>query len=762
MFKLSNTRALMLAILCFSFAYRLVLMLWATYPPGADIGLHESVINSISGHGNVDFLYNAYQMGGGLSLTFPGYHIFVSYIILMTGIPDYLAHSLVVSLFSTLVVGIAFLVTRRLWGVSSAFIVAFLVAISRFDIEMLLWGGYPNVVTLALIPLVFYLYLQRERFSLFPFFSATTLLVGALFLTHSLSAVIFVSLTFILVIFVLLHRKIEMGLRQLALWVLPIFTGAVIVSPFLVQAVPAYLGANSETFTGGVADLRLATLSTRLLPAEFVTPLFLCVVFFFLFSKEYKGKFLTVSSMLLTLWIVVPMLFTQGYLVGVYTDYNRFLYFVLFPLFILIGIGINHIARLLGDVTHTYLFSARDKPQMWKELKELEARLKPRLTRKNLYSGYLLGILLFMFLLVPLVVTPWEGTTVQGFYQVMTNPGFDTIQWAKNNTPPGSVFVSDALYGWWLGGFAERPTLSAVDPQYLTLSREFAPAQVAKDLLDTDYVIDNGLIQVREDGGYISRHNPMFLAKLNWTYFPYPFFNFVNGETVIGLRNGTKTESLDLTQLPVMNMHMETTSDEASIFVSKGDDSLNYTQILTVYKGVRFVEMSVTLESSEDVSVYEIQFLLQTKGTLVDRGKTIGFLDLDAKVLGQLIFVDKQPQIHSGPEILYILDGGAKETIQLSVGVYSISDDLSIYQNPEKKANFINGLLDENLNSYQSKITDLPFDVFNYKTELIDWNISYITCRESDVLPKFFGDPSFCTIFINNNVAVFKVRNNFS
>ena len=37
----------------------------------------------------------------------------------------------------------------------------------------------------------------------------------------------------------------------------------------------------------------------------------------------------------------------------------------------------------------------------------------------------------------------------------MDNPGYQAIQWAKQNTPPGSVFVSDALYGWWLGGFAE-------------------------------------------------------------------------------------------------------------------------------------------------------------------------------------------------------------------------------------------------------------------------------------------------------------------
>src|SRR4030067_1719583 len=101
MSRSSRKYLLLFLILAFAFGYRAMLMLWADSPPGADIGLHNSVIHSITGSGNTDFLWNNYQMGGGSSLTFPGYHIFVSYIIFMTGMPDYLAHSLVVSFFSS-------------------------------------------------------------------------------------------------------------------------------------------------------------------------------------------------------------------------------------------------------------------------------------------------------------------------------------------------------------------------------------------------------------------------------------------------------------------------------------------------------------------------------------------------------------------------------------------------------------------------------------------------------------------------------------
>jgi hypothetical protein len=169
MLKANRKYLLLFFIFAFSFIYRMLLMLWSNYPPGADIGLHNSVINSITGSGNANFMHNFYQMGGGISLTFPGYHIVASSIILMTGLPDVMAHIVIVALFSSLIVLSAFLITKSIWSEPAGYLVAFLVAISRFDIEMTLWGGYPNVITLLLIPLTFYLYLQKDRFSLTPF-----------------------------------------------------------------------------------------------------------------------------------------------------------------------------------------------------------------------------------------------------------------------------------------------------------------------------------------------------------------------------------------------------------------------------------------------------------------------------------------------------------------------------------------------------------------------------------------------------------------
>lgn len=197
-----NTQLLLLfCIVAFSFIYRVTLILLQTFPPGSDIGLHNSIVHSITQSGNTNFLWNYYHMGGGSSDTFPGYHIFVSYVILLTGMSDYVAHALVVSVFSSILVPVAFLITRKVWNDSAALIVAFLVAVSRYDIEMAMWGGYPNVITLTLIPLTFYLFLEKDRFSQLPFLAAASLISAAIFLTHSLSAVLFTAVTLATVFF---------------------------------------------------------------------------------------------------------------------------------------------------------------------------------------------------------------------------------------------------------------------------------------------------------------------------------------------------------------------------------------------------------------------------------------------------------------------------------------------------------------------------------------------------------------------------------
>jgi hypothetical protein len=262
------------------------------------------------------------------------------------------------------------------------------------------------------------------------------------------------------------------------------------------------------------------------------------------------------------MWLFVPLILTQGYIVGFYIDYNRFLYFLILPAIIFIAVLIEYGANFFARIITTYRALIRQTLQTTKKVgNEKIARLSAALTNKRLYSLFVIFFLLFSFLALPIFMGPIYnvGETIQSFYQVMNNPEWDAIQWAKTSTPTNSVFVSDALYGWWFSGFAQRRTISAVDPQYLSIDEEFNKTQFARSLLDTNFLIDNNLTQVREDG-YIARHNPEILANLNWTYFPFSFFTFQSSQTQISYEINGDGQSVNLDELALKNMQMENDS----------------------------------------------------------------------------------------------------------------------------------------------------------------------------------------------------------
>jgi hypothetical protein len=789
MLKANRTTLLLLLIFAFSFVYRLILMLLEGYPPGADIGLHNSVIYSITGSGNVNFFWNLYHMGSGISLTFPGYHIFTSSVILLTGMPEYVAHAVVVSLFSSLLVLVAFLITKRVWSEPAAYIVAFLAAISRFDIEMLMWGGYPNVVTLLLIPLTFYLYLQKDRFSTVPFLASTSILVSTIFLTHSLSAAIFVSITVLIVLFIFAKPKLFGTNRKTGFfWLLPIVLGAVLILPFIIQAVPAYLNSNSyldRNASDPVSSnaIKLATIATRMLPLELVLPLFGAIAGFLVFSKYYKGRFLSLPIFLLCMWLFIPLILSQSYLVGFPIDYNRFLYFLILPLIIFIAVLIDHGATFFAYITVNYRKLSKQIQQINSVSNKKITQLAAALTQRNIYAGFILLFLMFSFVGLPIFMGPIYngGQQIQSFYQVMNDPGWNAIQWIRNNTPTNSVFVSDAYYGWWLGGFAQRRTYSAVDPQYLTINQEYNKTLFARNLLDTDYLIDNGFFQVREDGGYTDRHNPEFLAHIRNEYFPYAFFNFDNQQTIVTLKNGNNVELYNLSRLNVEDMHLESTYNSESIVVTHGNELFNFTQTVTVYSAADsassemtkyFANMTENIwTDNPSVTLESLQMFLPTKGTLApiisNDYSYMGLVDTGMKTIGQLIFpnVQSRPDYITYPrkaqyspiDIFYTLDEKKKVELNYSMGVYQYTDD---------QAGNFEELVAGNTQTYISEIqTFIPppkvetnFYVFDYQKSILDWNVSYLAVRDFEQIPKFVKDPTFNLVFISSEVAIFKVK----
>jgi hypothetical protein len=136
-------------------------------------------------------------------------------------------------------------------------------------------------------------------------------------------------------------------------------------------------------------------------------------------------------------------------------------------------------------------------------------------------------------------------------------------------------------------------------------------------------------------------------------------------------------------------------------------------------------------------------------------------LDIGAKECGQLVFVENQPQISSfnseNPcvtELSYNLQGKTTAEIQILVGIYQVSE--TDIQNQAS----LNQTLNNNVQTAQKPTAALPMTTFDYQAAIQANSISYIANRDFEVNSKFANDPTFNLVFINNEVAIFKVKAN--
>jgi hypothetical protein len=173
--------------------------------------------------------------------------------------------------------------------------------------------------------------------------------------------------------------------------------------------------------------------------------------------------------------------------------------------------------------------------------------------------------------------------------------------------------------------------------------------------------------------------------------------------------------------------------------------------------------------AADNVSMGWIDFTVNSNGEVIDlQNNTIALLDEGVKAFSQLIFNKEQPNVimvnRENPCIFtldYNLQGKAQVEINMALSAYSVSDDPKIYQSQEETDQYFKNITINNLNLYKNPIPDSPYiDVFDYQTALNDpsFNISYVACRDSEIIPKFANDPAFSLVFINDEVAIFTVK----
>ncbi|MCW4001332.1 MAG: hypothetical protein NWE93_13945 [Candidatus Bathyarchaeota archaeon] len=733
---------LLLVVAAAGFLYRFALTTMNTYPPGADIGLHESVINSILSP-QTSFFHNYYHMGGGVSATNPGYHIFTAFIIALSGAPDYLAQAAVASLFSALMILAAFLLIKTAWGESAGLVAAVLVAFSASDLIMLDWAGYPNIVALTLIPILFYFFLQPTRLALKGTLAAASILASALFLTHLFSAIVFSAITVLTLLLSLIFSRKGLAPKKTLLWLVPIILGALLVAPYLINTLPVYFGSQGA-ITGSAAVNQQAVVETRVPPVLIVSLAIIPLFLFPVISKLRSGRYFTLPTLLFLSAVLVPLAATQSYLAGVFLDYQRFLYFLALPVMACLALVILWVANNTEKIVN-------------KKIRGLSTgKLKTAAT----------VVLVAVCLLTPLFALPWtpwrqesSGISQANFFQFMTPAKYAAIQWAAANTSEASIFVADANYGWWLSGFAKRPTFSAVDPQYLILQREFEPAQVASNLLQADYLVDNGLLQVEQAGSLANGSTHDIYAILNSSYVHPKVFSLNDTQISLLYRSSGAPSEVKLGDFNQSCTRVIGEGNSASFVITRGNSEFNVTEEITINRGVRFAKVSFIFQSLNDAEFDWLRIPFLARGEVRQCANSIGIVDNSLHQINQIVF----PSARLGSdvwlqensafyELVYSLQGGCTAEVSFYVGIYPISETQG------EDAAILNGLIESYSRTYINNVADLPLTCFDYQVALKKYNISYVALTDLSLLPRFADDPTYSLAFRNSEVAIFKVK----
>ncbi|MGB9841502.1 MAG: hypothetical protein ACPLKZ_02130 [Candidatus Bathyarchaeales archaeon] len=751
MVEKTSVSKLLILIFVFSLTYRLLLLTHYNFPPGSDIGLHESMVNSIAFE-KTDFFWNPYHMGGEPTATNPGYHIFVAFIRAFTGIPDYLSHVLVASFFSALGVFCAFLVTKRFWSSSASMVAAFLVVFSAGDIEMLCWGGYPNLITLLLISIVFYFYLQPKKFSYYSYFPAVSLLVSAIYLTHIFSAFVFSAIVFlVLILCSIFHKQVGLARNYVVFWLVPLIIGILIVSPYLVKIFPVYFGSSGAIINAPL-ETREALFWTRRVPVEYLVIAFSAVLLFFALSKRYTGKYLTISAILFAAWIITPAIFTQSYLFGLYLDYRRFVYFFVFPVIICLS--------LVVEVLYHKLLHFKD---IMRNKSSRKSDICGRDAPESIGSRSLLSksghILLITFLLMVSILfasfltAPNAGFEKASFYQFMTEQKFDAIQWIKANTPADAVLVANAEYGWWISGFAKRPTLSAVDPQYLILTHELEPAAAARNLLRSKYFIDNEILRV-EYGAKRSEGNFEFFTKLGGLPSLYQFFTLRDKNIDLLYRNSNVSLHLDVAELYITSKEVTNGSGWAAIKIIRENQEFIFRESITIYSGIRFLKISLEVQNKNSEVVLDwlsVPFL--SNGVMVRYDSGVAFVDQSAHALNQLLFVEEKMgekiRLYENTDSYVIvknLEGQSKANMDFFIGSSLLLDD--------KNQDYIYSVIRINSKICFDNIGNTRITLFDYRDILKIWDISYVVLTSNEHAEHLINDACFDIVYKNSEVII--------
>ncbi|MCI4330361.1 MAG: hypothetical protein L3K19_00740 [Thermoplasmata archaeon] len=533
-------------------------------PPGVDPGHWLSISYGYVGLPNAPDPTD--QMLFYSPLLFP----FLGGLVLLTGNPLVAADVFAIGLFVLYGLSVAHLARRFLVSGPLQVALVGLAVLSGPTIQMLFWGGYPNLLGFVLI--------NEALIALLAFVRAGRTVDGALFyallaltyLAHDLSFVVLMATVGMAGLYLLLLRRIHPRFLLRPVNLLGALGLALVVGGYselttrLGIGHADYVGANpSAYYIDQVGELFAPLAHAPLLapagPSVYLDPVATAVLLAVaplvglvaLLGVQHAvpgrvDRRITIAAAWLAAALTVPGI---GYLAHVDTDYTRFLYFLPLPFFLvtLAAVERAYVRELVPGPERSPPDPAvpGGSPARW---------VRPKLDRNRVnataMAGFIVALALgmvFATVTVPVI----EGNELASTATAHDVPFLQAMQWLKDNRTAGSVLTVPSTARW-TEALTDRDAYT-VGPVWLLFAPfQIVNAQEAYWALTSQEVLLNSQAGLSFSGFAtpVMSQGPMYTAYAHG--LPFPVVRLLPGSFEVNATgvNGTHTYGLSGGVLP--------------------------------------------------------------------------------------------------------------------------------------------------------------------------------------------------------------------
>jgi hypothetical protein len=460
-----------------------------------------------------------------------------------------------------------FLLAKRIFRSDATGLAAALLSgTSPLFYETIGWGGYPNLLGYAILPITFYFILGTVEKAPRRNVILTGLFVTITVFSHNLTAIVFLGILGLWLVLVLISKAFP---NVSSLRIKPNFAAiffSIVVLLSVLSFISLSTGGPQYNFFNEAAFYKRRVSFDDLVwvlrnPVSGALLILLSAISFVVL-RVTRGKDAEPYILAMASWILAPILMTQTYLLGVAIDYKRVFFYAVQPTLIM---AMGPLA-LIG--------------QLFKNMKTVIPPFSfPKIARAA--TGVLPAALLIVLSLSSLVLEVNTGLShvgvVNDYYSNQDPYGdkekLEALDWIRNRTPSDAVFVAEEHFARWTEGYASRRVLMYTPVEYLFFEGEIERSIAAKTLLESRLELRSDLVRISEQEPY-GNFTPSISFKREGVYEDTVYIN--NVDSRVYLTNGTHVWFERLSDSPEARSYkMWRNSTSASYTITYSSDSLS-------------------------------------------------------------------------------------------------------------------------------------------------------------------------------------------